>query len=243
MGSGIYLAGAAMIAREVQQEALVHNLANVSTPGYKATRMFAEELEDVEASVDSMRETEKNHSFYIDFSQGPVEQTGRDLDVALEGDGFFTVMTEAGERFTRNGNFTLDAEGRLVTRTGNPVLTETGPVVLRELDRAGAVRIQEDGEIYVEDRWVGRLWIRDFESTDGLEIQGDGLFGPRSGFVLRDVPSDALVRQRCLEQSNVHALDEMVRMMSQLRSYESSQRMIEMQNQAQGQTVNDLITR
>jgi flagellar basal-body rod protein FlgF len=243
MGNGIYLAGAAMVSRQVWQDAVVNNLANASTPGYKATRVFAELLDEVGASVDAMRETERNQKFYVDFTQGPIEDTGRDLDLALQGEGFFVVQTDEGERFTRNGNFSLDAEGRLVTQWGDPVLTESGPIVLGDLDRAGAVTVREDGEIFVEDRLVGRLRIRAFASPEDLRKEDRGLFGVEPGSSLKEVEPKAAVRQRSLERSNVEPMDEMVRMMTQFRSYEACQRMVEMQDQAQRQTVSDLITR
>jgi flagellar basal-body rod protein FlgG len=243
MGDGIYLAGASMIAQEVRQEALVHNLANASTPGYKATRVFAKELKDVEANVGAMREAERDQTAYIDFSQGPIRETGRDLDFALDGEGFFVVLTPEGERFTRNGSFSLDVEGQLVSSSGFPVLTDVGPVLIDDGTAAYRVDVNGEGEIFLDDRFMGKLDIRNFESTRDLQKEGNGLFSPKPGRRPVEAEPTASIRQRYLEESNVYALDEMVRMMGQFRDYEASYKMVQIQDGALRRAINDLIPR
>ncbi len=237
MGDGIGLAGSAMVSRELQQEALVHNLANVSTPGFKAARIFARVLEDVNGGIDSVREAARNQEMYIDFSQGPLQRTGRVLDLALEGQGFFVVSTPDGERFTRNGNFSLDQSGQMVNASGFPVMSDAGPVVLRGND----VAVDESGEILSSGESSGRLLIKSVTNLQDLVQEGGGLFSPRPGAELRDAESTARVFQGCLEGSNVFGLDEMVRMTSVLKHYEAAQRMIQMQNTTLSRAVNDLI--
>lgn len=237
MGEGIYLAGAAMAVRCIEQDALVHNLANSATPGFKAARVFRKVLDEVTGSVSFIQDTEKRQEIYIDFSQGPVESTGRDLDFALEGDGFFVVVTPEGERFTRNGSFTLDGEGRLVDPSGSPVLIEGEPINVA----GGKVVVDKTGEIFVGGEAVGRFVLRHFASMDGLTRAGPGLFSPRPGIELQEAEPTAIVRQGCLEGSNVSALDEMNRMILVLKGYEASQRMVQMQDEVYRKAVNDLV--
>jgi len=166
-----------------------------------------------------------------------VEETGRDLDLALQGSGFFVVQTPQGERYTRNGNFSRDNAGRLVDASGAPVLSDSGPITLQ----GGRVVIDNTGEIFSDGQPVGRLAVKNFESTAGLIREGGNHFAPRPGVVLSEVPAKAGVRQNALERSNVESLDEVVRMTTLLREYEASQRMVRLQSEALGRTVNELI--
>ncbi len=238
MSDGMYTSGAAMVARQVWQNAVSENLANTSTPGFKATRVFSEELTDIQ-SAESIRDVEKKQHIFTDFAQGLVEPTGRDLDVAIEGPGFFAVDTPEGERYTRNGNFSLDPAGTLVDSSGAPVLSESGPMTLT----GNRVAIDASGEVFVDEQSVGRLAIKNFASTAGLVREGKSHFAPRPGTTLEPAPTTAHVRQKSLERSNVETMDEMVRMMTLMREYEASQRMVRLQSDALGRTVNELIQR
>jgi flagellar basal-body rod protein FlgF len=238
MSDGMYTSGAAMVARQVWQNAVSENLANTSTPGFKATRVFSDELKDIQ-SAESVHDVENKQHVFTDFTQGLVEPTGRDLDVALEGPGFFTVETPQGERYTRNGNFSLDPAGTLVDSSGARVLSESGPLTLTG-DR---IAIDGSGEVFVDEKSVGRLAIKNFASTAALVREGESHFAPRPGATLEPAPVTAHVRSKSLERSNVETMDEMVRMMTLMREYEASQRMVRLQSDALGRTVNELIQR
>jgi len=239
MGDGISLAGLAMVAREQRQEALVHNLANASTPGFKAARVFAKVLEDACETVEGMRRPGKGPQVYIDFGQGRIEATDRNLDLALDGEGFFVVGTPEGERYTRNGNFSLDADGRLVNASGHPVLTESGPITIGD----GEITVDAGGEISLDGQFVGQLSIKNFESLDPLVQAGAGLYGPGPGVELVEIEPTAVVLQGSLEASNVLPLEEMVRMTTLLKQFEACHRMVEMQDTVLRRTVSDLILR
>ncbi|MFH1278954.1 MAG: flagellar basal-body rod protein FlgF [Candidatus Eisenbacteria bacterium] len=238
MSNGIYLAGAAMVSRQYPQEALTNNLANLNTPGFKAGRVFAKVLEEVEGGADTVRRAASNQTLYIDFSQGEFQSTGRSLDLAIDGDGFFTVETPSGPLYTRSGNFSMDGEGRLVTGQGYGVLGEQGPV---ELPPGGNLEVDETGGLFVDGRRVGGLQIVHFTELQGLERKENGLFGPRRGADLRPAEGEYRVLQGSLESSNVNPSSEMMQMMILLREYESSQRAVQSQSQALGRVVNELI--
>jgi len=238
MSDGMYTAGAGMVARQVWQTAASDNLANVSTPGYKATRIFSDELNAIR-SADSLRGVAARQHAFTDFSQGVVEDTGRDLDVALQGDGFFVVQTARGERYTRNGNFALDAAGTLVDASGAPVLSDSGPITLS----GGRIEVDAGGLILVDGVAAGQLALKHFEVRDALVREGNSHFAPRPGAAPVPPPAATTVRQRALERSNADGLDEMVRMTSVLREYEAAQRMVRLQSDALARTVNELIQR
>lgn len=237
MANGIYLAGAAMAAKQVQQEALVYNLANVGTPGFKAGRVFAEVLREVGGGAEAVQQASRGQKMYIDFSQGEIEPTGRSLDMAIDGDGFFTVETPEGEAYTRNGNFSIDEEGKLVNGAGMPVLGDGGPLQIPGTE----FEVNARGEIVSNGQTVGKLLISDFDNRDGLERREGGLFGPRPGALLAPSEGEYKVCQGCLESSNARPMEEMVRMTTLLRQYESSQRAVQLQNSALGRLVNELI--
>ncbi|MBN1826846.1 MAG: flagellar hook basal-body protein [Candidatus Eisenbacteria bacterium] len=236
MADGIQLAGASMIRQQVRQDMLASNLANLSTPGFKATRVFQDVLSDVDAGA--ARNAEGAQRVYIDFSQGTIRPTGADLDMALEGEGFFTVLTPNGERYTRDGGFGLSGDGTLVDRSEYPVLGESGPIVL---DGARTIEVDESGEIFAGGESIGRLEIKNFTNTEELRHEGAGLFAPRPGARLQETEPDVRVHQRCLEDSNVNTIDETIRMTTLLRGYEASQRMLQLQNEALGRVVNELV--
>ncbi len=235
MADGIYLSGAAMVSQQARQEALVNNIANSSTPGYKAAHVFVDVLREVSGDI---RAAGRNERQYIDFSQGSLKPTGRDLDLALQGEGFFVVQTPDGERFTRDGNFTLDGGGTLVTQDGFPVAADGGPITLQN----GPVEVTEDGEFLVNGLSVGKLLIRNFADPAALRREGSGLFGPRPDAPLHEIEPDAKVAQRSLEDSNVEEGSEMMRMMALIKQFEAAGHTLKLQSSTLRRVANELIT-
>jgi flagellar basal-body rod protein FlgG len=239
MSDGIYWAGAGMVSRQVWQNAVSENIANVSTPGYKASRMFASMLDEVQSTAAGLRAVEQGQHSFTDFSQGQVEQTGRDLDLALDGEGFFVVRTPQGECFTRNGNFRIDAQGTLVDASGAAVLGAQGPLVLPQ----GKVQVGDGGVVSVDGARIGSLQLRNFASRETLQRADHGAFALRAGANVQDKPATARLRQGYLERSNAEPLDEMVRMLNLVRGFEASQRVARLQSETLGRVVNELIQR
>jgi flagellar basal body rod protein FlgG len=201
---------------ERRQESMSHNLANASTDGYKAERVFARLGEE---GLEAVSRT--------DFGSGPVTVTGRPLDVALEGEGYLVVQTERGERWSRGGALAVDATGALVDAAGNQVLGEGGPIVLPP----GTVEIATNGAIDVDGIQVGRLRIeRAVEvgaaaSAESIDPGREGgvYFRPTDGAepVLED---RVTVRQGHIEEANLDPVGSMVEMMEIQRAYAALQR-------------------
>jgi flagellar basal-body rod protein FlgG len=168
---------------------------------------------------------------YTDFSSGSVEDTGNAFDLALQGDGFFTVETPSGLMYTRNGAFTRNGEGELVTSEGFRVLGQNGPIVLPEQ----GVTITEQGEIYAGQENLDSLQITDFEEPWSLIRRGSSFFAAPS-----DAPQTAAevkVLQGKLEHTNVNTAGEMVQMITALRSYQMSQKALQSEDELTGRLL------
>lgn len=207
------------LAREL--DVIANNMANVNTNGFKARSSRFEEFLDAEASAEAFPWPDRKLSYVIDagspidLSDGSAEPTGNPLDVAIRGLGFFTVETPMGERYTRNGAFQLDREGRLVTSDGFPVLGDGGPIQLQPGDVD--ITVAADGTISTPNGERGRLALVGFDNPDRLSNIGANLFA--SDEEPQPVNGAAQVEQGFVERSNVQAVYEMTRMMEVSRAY------------------------
>ena len=172
---------------------------------------------------------------YVDHTEGSLEATGRDLDVAIQGDGFFVVETPTGEAYTRNGNFTLSPDGTLVNADGFPVLSEGGPITLTD----EKVTIGTDGVVTLGNALVSRLRLVAFEDAGEL-IKTSGTLFTAPANVLPIAPATMNVRQGYLEKSNVNIMREMVDMIDSYRMFETGQKMIQIQDDTLSKAVNEL---
>ena len=258
----LYVAVSGAISRERQLTSVANNLANVNTVGYKKdTAIFEvrppevnwnalENSADVELNLPRAMQREGDYRDYVrvadtftDHSTGPMRNTERLMDVAIEkqnhepGAAFFMVETSAGTRYTRMGNFQMNVDGELVTPDGYKVLDDgEQPIDVTGRD----TRILQDGTVIVDNDERGQLGLRFFERPDLLDKTGHGLYSDRNGQVAgRDVEADDLVgvRQGFLEMSNVNPVDELVKMIECQRSYSAFQKTIQTMDDAQSQVI------
>ncbi len=241
MVKGLYTAYTGMINEQKRMDVLTNNLANAGTNGFKkegATSqafdaVLAYKIKDASEGNHLSRRLGKNHpgvkigEGYTDFSQGPLKTTGNTYDLALTDSGFFAVeyTNKAGEtsvKYTRDGNFTLTQDGRLVTRDGDPVLDEDGSPI--EIDPLLPTQINTSGQIIQDGRVAATLQVTDFEDYDYLERYGENLFQPIEG--AQEKEAAAQVYSGSLETSNISVVTEMVNMITVSRAYESNQKMI-----------------
>lgn len=219
MDIGLYSGAAAMSAGEKRLESITANLANASTVAYKRRASFTL---GVPAGPDSRVLHLQTHQT-IDQSNGPLQQTGNDLDLALEGDGYFVVEDENGRAFTRDGRFHLDDRGALVDVAGRAVGFEGGQPLL---DPVGdPVAVDSAGNITQGTRQVGRLKVVDFDDREQLREDSMGSF--RASPSMPEKPSTAAVRQGSVERSNVDALEELVGLVIAQRSFETASAVVQ----------------
>ena len=220
---------------------VANNIANADTTGFKVEQLLVGEEVGERARNAFIR---PGVSFVLDngvgrdYGQGALAQTSRDLDFGIEGEGaFFKVNDGAGEAYTRDGAFTVDAEGKLTTQGGAAVQGDSGDIVL---DPAlGEPAVAPDGTISQNGARVGRLSIVRFDTLAALEKGGDGLYRNASNATASDA-TDARVRQGMLEGSNVNPILEITNLIEIQRAYESISRMIENTNDLSRRAVERL---
>jgi flagellar basal-body rod protein FlgF len=187
------------------QEVTANNVANANTDAFKADRMTARQVQGLEYPV-PIEQT--------DLEQGRLHETGRPLDVGLEGPGFFVVNTPRGERLTRGGSLRLDASGCLMDGRGDPLVSADGPIRVN----GAQVEIKADGTVLVDGTNAGRLRIETVDDPAALLKEGSGRYVPKGA--LRPVPeTEVFVRQGSVEEANIDPLLSMVELVSIQRSY------------------------
>ncbi|MDF1585644.1 flagellar hook-basal body complex protein [Marinimicrococcus flavescens] len=217
-----YVTLSRQIALQRQMTVLAGNVANASTTGYKATRLWSAELQLRAGAPGTLAFTGIGGEAR-DPSMGPLLATGERFDLAISGPGLFAVMTPQGERYTRAGHFGLDAGGNLVTPQGHQLLEEAGaPVVIRPED--GAVEVTADGTLMGRGGPIARLRMVEADDRSVLREEGAGLYASEQA----PPPLERRrVVQGSLESSNVQPIMEMTRLMETLRAFEATQRLVD----------------
>lgn len=211
------------LRQERKLETTSNHLANANTAGFK---------KDV-LSFDRMFRAQLN----TDLTQGDIRETGNRLDIALGDEGFFKIQTPQGIRYTRNGNFSRDATGILVTQNGDPVLGQGGPILLD----GDTVEVDRQGQVLIDGAVSGSLDVVTFENLENLKKQGAGLF-EYTGDADADErpPARVDVRQFALESSNVNTVNEMVDMIHHHRMYETFQKLMLTVDELDNKAINDV---
>lgn len=258
MSKGIFTAVSGAIAQAARLDTVANNLANVNTTGFKRDgQVFREyltaynkepgaiEAPRVPASIESFYAVNGGDKSYVDidgsysdFSQGVVKSTGNKLDMALEGNGFFEVATPDGVRLTRAGNFSIDGDGRLITKQGYPVQKEGGG----EFKFTSAdIVVANNGEVFDAGQSLGKLSLVNIANKDALAKQGMNLFSFRDGQdPQRTSSTETKVNQGFLEGSNVNVIREMTEMIAATRTFESTQKAIQAYDQMNAKAVNEV---
>jgi flagellar basal-body rod protein FlgF len=228
MDSGFYAACTALMGRSQALDLVANNLANVSTPGFRAQHEVFRSLLASSSilPMSGLNQAVNNYSVLggsqLDFTQGSLEKTGNDLDLAIQGSGFFVAQTANGQVFTRNGNFHVSPKGRLVTAEGDPVLGDSGLIDIV----GGPVSVSSDGTISVNGAVAGQLRIVDFPAGTNLTNVGATYYSapPKT-----EVPAQgASVQQGSLESSNVNPVASAVELVTLQRYAELMQRALSM---------------
>lgn len=220
-----------MVAESARQDVVAANLANATTTGFKRSVATSSPFGELlvrsmgmpgRPEVGPLRLGSRVEGIARIDAQGPLRFTGNPLDLALIGEGQFTIDTPGGRRYTRDGSFGLDAAGRLTTKEGHPVLGVSGPITL---DR-GEVRIGADGTVTQNGAVRGRLLLTAL-APESISAEGGSLLtGTPQG------TATARVRQNHLEGSTVNVVSEMVELIRVMRSFEASQKAVQAQDEA-----------
>lgn len=236
----VALSGQVALRRKL--DVIANNVANMDTAGYKRVSLDFEEARMPKASATLFQRRDRDNRFVRegatmhDFSTGSIEQTGNDLDVAIENEsGFFAVQTAGGERYTRAGDFAIDNNGRLVTAGGHPVLGDGGEITFGPEETN--ISIAHDGTISSSAGLRGKLRVVEFANPDSLDKVGDNLYASSTP---PQAPAFVRVRQGALEKSNVSGVEELTAMMDVQRAYERISNMVKQQNDLSSKAIERL---
>jgi flagellar basal body rod protein FlgG len=246
MNYGLYLSAAALRVQEYRQEVIANNLANVNTTAFKSdqtvirSRRSAVQEQAFPADlyvpiVDDVGGGLRSGGTYTDFSQGSLVRTGRDLDIALKGEGFLSVAGDGRTEYTRDGRLDRDVEGNLVTvADGCKVLDESGkPIHLGD----GRVTIEGNGTVRVNGEVQAHLALVRFADPTVLQKVGANDYVADGA---KTQPSDAQVVSGHVESSGVDPTRALVDMMTGQRVYEAAARMLQSADTMTGHAVNDI---
>lgn len=233
MVSGKYSALAGAVAREQAIANISNNLANVSTAGYKKSRVSFESLLRGEKQILNAKGINYSRikENFSDFSPGPINPTENPLDVAIRGDGFFKVQGPNGILYTRNGNLKLDSGGRLLNTEGMPVLDDgNGEITLPSselskiiIDSSGTISIMSSDGIATE---AGQLAVVSVDDPLSLKREANTLFSLKEGG--NEIPAEeTTVSQGSLEVSNVNMTEEMALMINSNRTFQTYHKVLE----------------
>lgn len=213
---------------------ITHNLANVSTVGYKRRcNSFSQSLQAQQAKALGDSSVNTGLSTTFDFSQGDIVQTGRPLDFAINGNGFFLIETQDGPLYTRNGMFHLNPNGQIVDSMGRIVAGQDGPITIPNNVGLNQLHVSTDGNISAGDASVGTFKIVEFnENQDKLIPVGESCFKMTDENVEPVDAADIMLKQGFQESSNVKIVDELVDMLMVSRIYESNMKYISTQKDA-----------
>ena len=218
-----YIGLSQQMALSHQMDVVANNIANMSTPGFKSQNMlFKTYLNKTTAEGEKIAQVQ-DYGTYRDTKQGALTETYNKLDVAIQGSGYFAIQTPQGVRYTRNGSFALDGNGKIITQTGDAVLGSNGsPLTVQP--GTNNITIMKDGEISSDKGSVGTLKLVNFPDEQALTAIGGGLYDAQ-GAPEQPVDKPQLM-QGFIETSNVQPITEMNKMLSITRLYEAVQHIL-----------------
>lgn len=243
MDPAYYVAAGSLKARSFHLETLSNNLANTNTVGYKSERSFFSIFNKAQASSRNLPLSKFVNDGTVlaqrgmDFSQAASKATGRNLDMAIEGNAFFMIRTPQGPQATRDGRFMLGPKGELQALDGSPVLGKNGQTIQIDTQK-GEFSVAPDGTINQGQISVGQLDLKAYKNPVALTRMGANRFDPTG---LQDAPPTATVSQGYLEQSGVDVASTMVDMIRLNRLFELSLKVAStLSNDLDARSINDV---
>ena len=237
MESSLYVGLSRQMVLNNAMTMVANNVANANTAGYRAQNPIFEQYISKERYDTHDLSMVYDQGQYDTTSPGTIQLTGNPYDVALNGPGFIAITSPSGEmQYTRSGNFTVNNNNELVTSSGFKVSGPGGDAIAIPTG-AKEIKITAAGDVTADGNTVGRLGVFEFDNLQELKPEGNGLYSAKSGG--RPATETAVV-QGSLEGSNVNAIQETTRMIEILRSYQSTMRMIENEQERQTNGIQTL---
>jgi flagellar basal-body rod protein FlgF len=228
MDNTLYVGLSRQMVLRREMDIIANNIANLDTNGFKVESL----MQKTDPAYPAVTMGGPKPVKFVaadgvarDFNQGVLVKTDAPLDMAIEGQGFFQVQGPDGPRFTRDGRFTTDTSGKLVTQGGLAVADESGGEIIIDGEK-GPVSIGPDGSMSQGNERIGKIGAFKFANAGVLEKAGDNLYKNTSN-LSAEKAEDAKVRQGFLESSNVKPVLEITRMVEVSRAYEQTSKMID----------------
>jgi len=228
MNAAMYKAVSGAMAQMRRLDVATQNLANLKTPSFKGQRLAFSEMLASEPAGERTGGLVSIAEQRTDFSQGEIQHTGNDFDLALDGDGFFVLGGRFGPRYTREGTFKLASDGSMVNASGEPVLGEGGEPIRISGHK---VEVTPEGVVRTEEGEMGRLKVVRFGDARELSREARGLYRAPED-VKPESATEYRVLQGSVEQSNVNPIDAMVTLITLHRQYESYSKVMQMMDGA-----------
>jgi flagellar basal-body rod protein FlgF len=253
MLKGIYTAAAGMLSTNMAVDTVASNLANVSTVGFKGSKINMQTFPEMlmkkvsalgEVAIGGISTGTQVYQSFVSHAAGAIRNTGNPFDAAIQGKGMFTVKNAAGETmYTRAGNFTVDSEGYLSTNDGLRVQGSGGDIQLNMGD--GPFQIMPNGDITAKSVVVNQLQVTQFEDEQSLQKVSDNLYAAGTNTKIKPAntgfgSTGYTIAGGALEDSNVNPVMEMVNTIQGQRLYEALQKNIHMHNDTLGKAVNEV---
>lgn len=238
MENTTYVTLSRQLALQQKMDIVSNNIANMDTDGYKAQHVvFAEQLMTPQSGTkgDQMSMV-LDYGLYKDTTQGAMELTNNPFDLSIQGEGFFSVETPNGVRYTRNGNFSLNATRQLVTQSGLPVLDEGGnPITIPE--GTSQFIVKANGAVSTEDGEIASLQVSTFDDLQSLRNEGHTLLATNQ----EPIPSeDFQIMQGTVEESNVNPIEEMTAMIDVSRAYQMTMNILQNEHERERSAIQRL---
>ena len=244
MDNAITVALSRLVAQQRAMDVTATNLANANTPGFKTERTLFADWLDRQSGVKAERGGQvlsftQDRATYRELSEGDVSKTANPLDLAIAGQGFFTVMTKAGPMLTRAGRFGLQADGTIADADGDALLDAQGQT-LKVAAADTTLTVSGDGTLSSENGQLGKIGIVAPADLNRMQAQGDRLLTAQTPTTPVNQPK---VVQGALEQSNVEPIAETTNMMNQLREFQFVSQFVEGEGQRQQTAIDKLVQR
>ncbi len=242
MDNTLYVALSRQMTLRREFDLVANNIANTETVGFKVESLMVEAKEE-RPRGGAFTGSNLPINFVLDgavardFTEGALKPTGNPLDLAISGQGFFKINTANGERYTRDGRFSMDGTGKLITAAGDPVAGEGGDIILDPTQ--GPPKIAEDGTVSQANGPIGKIALVRFASLGALSKDGDGLFSNSSNQAAESA-GGARLSQGAVEGSNVQAITQITRMIEVSRAYESTAKMMDKTGEMNSQAIQRL---
>ena len=207
-------------------EVAANNIANADTAGFKVEQLIMEEDPLTPPAPGSAPVSYVyDQGVARDFGQGVIDATGNPFDMAIEGDGFFTIQRGATQYYTRDGRFSTNSQNQLVNKQGDPVLDTGGSPIVFD-PNGPSPDVSRDGTVSQGTNVIGRIGVARFATLAALKKEGDNLYSAPVGVAPIQAP-DAVVRQQFLEKSNVQPVLEITHLIEVTRAYEQVAKMMD----------------